>query len=51
MCQGMTAKGKTAREVDLTDKGQTSQQNLEINGLADSAPRTHKQVHIPTYTL
>lgn len=49
MCQGMTVKRKTAGEVDLADKGQTSQRKLEINGSAGYAPCAHKQVHARTH--
>lgn len=38
MCQGMTAKRKTAGEVDLADKGQTSQRKREISGSAGLHP-------------
>lgn len=38
MCQRMTVKRKTAAEVDLPDKGQTSQRRLEINGSAGCTP-------------
>lgn len=46
----MTAKRKTAGEVDLADKGQTSQRKLEINGSAGYAPRAslaHTHIHTP----
>ena len=42
-------KRKMAGEVDLADKGQTSQRKLEINGSAGYTPCAHKQAH--THTL
>ncbi len=50
MCQGMTGKRKTAGEVDLADKGQTSQRKLEINGSAGYAPCAHKRERTHTHS-
>lgn len=52
MCQRMTVKRKTAAEVDLPDKGQTSQRRLEINGSAGCTPLHSQQpLHSHTHAL